>query len=507
MEKAEGTNASRGFSAGLKRLTRHSGVYAVGGAVNKAVGFVLIPLVTAYIGTLANYGVKEIAEVTLAVAAQILGINLLHGMTRFHADYESEEDRRKLVSTTALMLAASTGAAMLVGVFFAPTLARWLFGSEEYADAMRAVAAILFFNTLAQTGLRYLQILEQSQRYVIIQFVKLILEVGLKVFFLIALSMTYMGVILPVVIGEGILGLGALGFILWRERGAFSVPMAKRLIRYSWPLVISGLAMFILHQADRFVVNLYHGLGEVGLYGLAYKLGMMVNALLFDSFALIWFPFVFGIGDDERVKFTMRKVGSYFAFGTAFVSLGVALMSYEIVYFLADEKFRDASVTIPVIVLGYVLWSAYQITSTALYLKERTGLISIVTVLAALLNVGLNFAWVPEHGTIGAAWATVATFGALALGTWAVSERAFPVRYELVRVASPLLLAGALYWAGYSLIPDGSLAWTISCKTALWFSMPVILYVFGYFTAEERSRGFAFLKRRLGRILGSNRDS
>ncbi len=503
---SEEEQESRGFAAGLKRLTKHSSVYALGAAINKAAGFLLIPLVTAYIGSRANYGVKEIVEVTLAISGQLLGISLLHGMTRFYADYPDEADKRKLVSTSLILLVLSTGLAMAFGFVFAPQLAEVLFGSAEYADAMRATAAILFFQSLAQVGLRVMQILELSGRYVSLQLAKLVLEVGLKVLFLVGFSMTYMGVILPVVIGEAIVGGGTLAFILWKCRGAFSVPTAKRLIRYSYPLMLSGLCGFVLHQADRFFVVHYHGLDAVGVYGLSYKLGYMVNALVLDSFALIWFPFVFAIADEARAAFMIRKVASYFAFVVTFISLGLALFSYELVTVMAAPEFREAFVAIPLIVLGYLFWSAYQIVSTTLYLKERTGLIALLVLAAAMVNVSLDWLLVPSFSYIGASWATVATFAFLTLATWVVSERVFPIRYELGRIVTPVVFAVLLYLAGYFWIPDGSIAWTIGWKLLLCGAFPVVLYLGGYFTREERERGFGFLRRKIAAIGGKPTD-
>ena len=78
------------LTAALKRLTKHSVVYALGPAVHKVIGFLLLPLVTAWIGSRGNYGVVEMASVTLAVSAQVLGINLLQGMARYWAGYETE---------------------------------------------------------------------------------------------------------------------------------------------------------------------------------------------------------------------------------------------------------------------------------------------------------------------------------------------------------------------------------------------------------------------------------
>jgi O-antigen/teichoic acid export membrane protein len=323
----------------------------------------------------------------------------------------------------------------------------------------------------------------------------------LKVLFMVALSMTYMGVILPVVIGEALLGGGVLFYFLLRFRASFSFAMARRLVRYSYPLVLSGLAMFVLHQADRYFLIRYHGLDAVGLYGLSYKLGYMVNALVFDSFALIWFPFVFSIGNDQRVAFTIRKVASYFAFGVCLVSLFVGLFSYELVTIMAAETFREAHVAIPIVVLAYVFWGVYQVLSTALYYRERTWVVSILVVLAACLNVLLNLQFVPEYGYIATAWTTVAAFAFLMIATWICSERALSVQFELVRITAPIALALALYSLAYFVIPDGSLPWSVGCKLALTLAFPLLLFVGGYFTREERDRGLGFLGRHAGRIL------
>ena len=235
------------------------------------------------------------------------------------------------------------------------------------------------------------------------------------------------------------------------------------------------------------------------MYGLSYKLGYMVNALVFDSFALIWFPFIFGIKEEERVKFMMRKVLSYFTFGVSFISLGVALFSREVVYVMASEEFFEAHRAIPLIVLGYVFWAIYQITSTTLYLRERTGTLSMLVLIAAVANVVLNAILVPSFSYDGAAWATVGTFVVLAVSCWVVSEREMRVSYEIWRVLLPIVVGLGLYSLGY-VIPDGSIAWNLGLKAALCAAFPLILLTFGYFTKEERFRGFRWIGRRLAEL-------
>ena len=471
----------------LKRLTKHSIVYALGPAAQKAIGFLLLPLVTAYIGTTANYGVVEMAAVTLAVAGQLFGINLLHGMTRYHAEYASEEERGRLVTTCLILLAATTGTALGVALFFRETGAALLFGSSGYQDALVVVAAILFLQTLGQVGLRWLQILERSVAYGVLTTVKTALEVGLKVWLLVGLGLTFMGVLYSVLGGELAVAAGMTVWIVRRLGLSFSWPMAKRLIRYSYPLILSGLCMFVLHQADRWFVLRWHGQGEVGLYGLAYKLGSMANAVVFDAFGLIWFPFIFGVRDPEAVRRICRAVLTYLSLIMCFVSLALAVFSAEIVRVMAAHEFFESHRAMPVVVAGYLCWAVFQIVHTGFYLRERTGLVSALVGGAAALNLALNRILVPEHGYMGAAWATLATFAALAIASWVLAERLMPVGYEIRRVVVPIVLSALLFLASQRIPADLGAA-ALAAKAALVLALPAILRAGGYLRPEEKAK-------------------
>lgn len=472
--------------AALKRLGRHSLVYALGPAVQKLLGFALLPFVTVWIGTTANYGVLEIGSVTIAIAAQVLGINLLHGMTRFHAHYQTEDERDTLVSTTLLMLAASTGAALLLAWAFREPGARLLFDSSAHAPALVVVFAILFFQTIGQVGLRWLQVLERSVTYGIVTTAKLLLEIGLKVWLLL-LGLTYMGAFYSVLACEVLAALVVV-VVLVRKCGLrFSRPMALRLFVYSSPLFISGLCMFVLHQADRFFVQHMCGASEVGLYGLAYKLGTIGNAILLEGFGLIWFPFAFSLKSDEEVRSVTRKVLTYFHLAMCALTLSLAVFAREIVHAMAAREFHSAWPALSLVALGYLFWGLYQIVSTVFYRLERTWTVGVIACGAAVLNLVLNAVLVPRLGFMGAAWATLGTFAALALVTWIAAERVLPIGYEWRRIVWPSVLALGLFGLA-AVIPDWPLWATITAKLALIGLLPVILLVTGFLAPEEKRK-------------------
>lgn len=463
----------------LKRLTKHSAIYALGPAAQKVIGFLLLPLVVAYVGPTENYGIVDLSAVTIALAAQCLGINLLHGMTRYYPEYATERERGTLVTTCLLLLGATTGIAFVAAVVFAAGGAELLFDSREHAGALVVVAGILFLQTIGQVGMRWLQILERSVAYGVLTTAKTVLEIGLKVWFLVGLGLSFMGVLYSVLGGELVVAAGVLVWIVRRLGLSFSWPMAKRLLRYSYPLILSGLLMFVLHSADRYFVKEMRGLGDEGIYAAGYKLGTIANAMFLDAFGLIWFPYIFGVKDPEAVRTLCRKVLTYFTLVMTCVSLAIAVFSEEITAFLFKPEYLEGHRVIPLVLAGYVAWAMYQVVSTVFYVRERTLSITWLVGGAAALNLLLNAVLVSRLGYFGAAWATLGTFAALAAASWIAAERLMPVRYEIARVLLPLVLGVGLYLATLW-IPG----WP--AKAAAVAALPAALWFGGFIRREEK---------------------
>lgn len=492
----------------LKRLTKHSVLYALGPALHKAVGFLILPLVTVWIGTTEDMGVFEIASLTLVIAGQLLGLNILSGMTRYYYDYE-ERERGEVITTTLLLLMASTGAGLVVAYLFARPAALALFNSEEHADAVVALGGILFCQAIGLVGLRYLQVLQRPVAYGLLTTVKLLTEVGFKAWFMGFLGLTYMGMLYSVLVGEALLAAGTVIVLTATVGMRFSRAKARQLLRFSYPLILSGLSMFALHSIDRFVIRWhYDGTSEVGLYGVGYKVGSIVNLVVLEAFGLIWFPYVYSLRDRAQVREVSRAVLTYFCLLMTGASLATALFSTELVQVMTESKFWPSAEVVPVILLGYVLWGAYLVVSTTFYVEERTGIVSGVVLFAALFNLGLNFVLVPLLGVMGAAWATLITFAVLAALSWGISERLFPTGFEVRRVVLPAALAVGLYgasrflpeafdrfgttgWRGSSItfpLPTAHTLAVLAAKGGLLLAFPAVLAAGGFLSRRERSK-------------------
>jgi O-antigen/teichoic acid export membrane protein len=167
---------------------------------------------------------------------------------------------------------------------------------------------------------------------------------------------------------------------------------------------------------------------------------------------------------------------------------------------MADPKFFESHQAMPLIAGGYLAWAIYQVATTGLYIRQRTGTISILVALAAALNLGLNALLVPKLGYMGASWATLATFAALAVAAWTQAERAMPAGYDAKRVLLLVALAGLLYFASLR-IPDGSAPAGIALRALLVLLLPAGLWTGGFFRAEEKAELRSIVRGLAGPLL------
>jgi O-antigen/teichoic acid export membrane protein len=184
----------------------------------------------------------------------------------------------------------------------------------------------------------------------------------------------------------------------------------------------------------------------------------------------------------------------------ACASLALAVFAPEVTRAMADAKFFESHRAMPLVVGGYVFWAVYQVASTGLYVRQRTGALSILIACAAALNLCLNAVLVPRLGYVGASWSTLATFAALAVATWVTAERAMRVGYDAGRLALIVVVGAALY-AASAWVPDAAAPSGLAIRAAIVLLLPAGLWTSGFFRAEEKAEIRSILVGLAGPLL------
>jgi O-antigen/teichoic acid export membrane protein len=241
------------------------------------------------------------------------------------------------------------------------------------------------------------------------------------------------------------LGFGVLGFLLGMLAGAFLASIIgwwsirswldfshlhthwwPRLLKFGSPLIPVGMAMYVLNTADRWFIKYHHDERALGLYALASKFAALV-AMAITTFRQAWWPIAMDALQSEsgpRVYRTIARI--YICVGVCCIVLLTASSPYLVRLFATPEYYQSYSV-IGILAWSSVFYGFYLIGSGGIWKAEKTIVAPILAGGAALLNIGLNAWFVPEHGYMGAALATTLSFLLWNIFTVIVSEHLWRV--------------------------------------------------------------------------------
>ncbi len=470
----------------FKNLLKHSSVYGLGNIIGKIVGFLLIPLYTNYL-TPSQYGILELLDLVSYVLAMFLGLGIAQSTIRFYYEYDQLEDRKKVISSALFFSWGISLVTALVFSYFAPSISLLVFKNVQYANYLRIILFTLFFTLGTEVPLALLRSLEKSVLFTVISIARLVMSLSLNILFIVGLKWGILGVLLSGLITNGIVSSFLFFYTCHKMGLGFSWVKLKEMLGYGLPYVPGGVSMFIINFADRFFLQRFASLAEVGVYSLGYKFGMIINFLILSPFLQAWGPKRFELVKTAEAKNIFSVVLTYFWFVEIFCALGIAILIKDALRIMSPPEYFAAHKVVPLILLSYVLQGGYFCIQIGILLEKKTKYIAMITAICAASNLLLNFLLIPRLGMMGAALATLSSFAIMFMLNYFISNNIYYIRYELVRILKMFGLAIALYLASLTIsIERVSLSLIVNLVLALCF--PLILYPIGFYRAGEIER-------------------
>jgi O-antigen/teichoic acid export membrane protein len=430
----------------LRKIAKHSGIYGIGLISSKAVGFLMIPVYTRFLVP-GDYGILELLDLLTFFATNFATMGIEAAVFRFYAAYESEQDKEEVIATALLYV---TGGSFLcaLGLFIgAEPIARLVLGSAAVARYVRIVSLTFFFSNLCEVPLAYWRAQERSALYVSVGLARTVLGAASIAVALAGLKWGVSGVLYANLLSNAVAGVGLAGAVLYYLPKKVVLHKLREMLRYSAPLVISGLGSFVLVFSDRFFLRRYGDLTQVGIYALGYKLAMIVNLVVGGPFRLTWQWRQFELAKKENAKAVYAKIQVYQLLASVFVGLAVALLAKDALRILAPTTYWGASQIVPIIALCYILDNVRSVILSGVLIQRLTQLLIPIAVAAALTNIALNFLLIPRFLAMGAAVATLLSYLAYLAMAHFVAQRVYFIRYEYARNLAVLASAGIVYAA------------------------------------------------------------
>ena len=201
----------------IRQLGRHGLVYGIGMMLNKVVAFIMLPIYTRFL-TPSDYGLLQLVDMALEVLSIAAGSRLAAGIFHFYHKEDKEQARVAVLSTSMIIMGLTYLVVASVAFFFAPQISQLVLGGAEYAILVQLATARLAFESLIIVPMAYLQLGDKSVRYSLVNAVRMMLQLGLNILFVVFMGLGAEGVLLSGLIGTTTVGM-ILGVMFFREVG------------------------------------------------------------------------------------------------------------------------------------------------------------------------------------------------------------------------------------------------------------------------------------------------
>jgi O-antigen/teichoic acid export membrane protein len=376
--------------------------------LNKAIPFLLLPILTKYLSP-EEYGLLSIFLISISLYGAFIGMSVNTNISKnYH--HVTRDELAKIIGNVIFILLFTTL------FYFIFTVAIWSLLDEVFSIPVWLLLAVPFLAFMQMINNLNTTILRNEQRafmYGVFEVSKTVLVMGVTVFFLTALDFSWHSQIVGISVGSFIFCI--LGFIYMYKRNyitlAFDKEKIKSILHISVPLVPHVLGALIIAMSDRIFIEQMIGLEAVGLYAVGYSFGMIVM-IFTDAFIKAWSPWFYKIlaNPTESKKQKIVKYTYIYIIGLFVLAGAISVVAKFILPYFIDEKFYGASEFIFWIALGYAIRGVYQIFFPYLVHISRTAFLATSTVVAALINLLLNYLLIDMYGAIGAAYATAGAF-------------------------------------------------------------------------------------------------
>lgn len=407
--------------------------YFLSNIFTKAFGFLSIPLYTTILST-SEYGYLSTYNAWVSLLCVVMGLSLnsaLLAKARFHF----EEENRFQSSIISLSLLVAFAITSLTLVAFMAIYGR--------VDAMVFFALIQGYGTFIITFVLQKWVLDN--RYIlhsILSVLSAALPIGITCMIVdeFFLGRKYLSVIIPkaaVVIGLMVFFLAS---ILVQGKYYYDRSIWIWGVKYCTPIVFHSLSLTIMLQADRIMISNLYGYDEAGIYSFIYNVTLVVGVLIaaLENTWKTWFFKHYGLSMKQLIQ-ERSKLFILVAI------LGVSVYMFlapDIVQMLAPKQYQKQLLLVGLIAYAYIISFMYDFLVYVEYKMEATKNIAKASIIAATVNLVLNYFIIPIYGGIGAACTTCISY-ALQFCIHLLVVRKLDWGLYPLKMFSPFLLGGA----------------------------------------------------------------
>lgn len=466
--------------AGLSSLAKDTAIYGLSSIVGRFLNYLLVPLYTAKLSA-ASGGYGVITNVYAYTA--LLFVILTYGMetTFFRFSNKEGEDPRRVYPTILISVGFTSIMFMLLVLAFISPISSAM-GYADHPSYIWTMALTVALDAFQAIPFAYLRYKKRPIKFAALKMLFIVMNISLNLVFFLLLPALYESAG-----GEGIIGkiyspevgvgyafyinlfcTGSITFLFRKEltgfRYVFDRALLRRMLGYSWPILVLGIAGILNQTADKIIFPYVYKNADahtqLGIYGAASKIAMIM-AMITQAFRYAYEPFVFGKAKDKDNRDTYAKAMKFFVIFTLLAFL--AVIGYmDILKHLIGRDYWEGLKVVPIVMAAEIMMGIYFNLSFWYKLIDKTIWGAWFSGAGCLVLIAVNVIFVPRYGYMACAWGGFAGYGTAMLLSYFVGQKHYPINYPVGEImayaAVALVMTFIMRWSNASLSFWGAMA-------------------------------------------------
>ena len=453
------------MAVNLKSLAKDTAIYGLSSIIGRFLNYLLVPLYTHKLAA-AGGGYGTITNI-YAYTALVLVI-LTFGMeTTFFRFANKEGNNGEHVFGTALSYVSALSAVFLAVVLGGLAPISRAMGYGEHPEFIAFMAITVALDAFQAIPFAYLRYKRKAMKFAALKLAFIVLNIMLNIVAFTCFTPYEGNAFLINLICTSLITFAfyaELRAVKWNLDGK----LLRRMLAYSWPMVLLGIAGILNQTADKIIFPfVYHAADakeQLGIYGAVVKIAMIM-AMITQAFRYAYEPIVFGKGADSNNKEYYASAMRYFVIFTLLAFLSVVAY-IDVLKHLIGADYRQGLVVVPIVMAAEIMMGIYFNLSFWYKLTDRPIWGAYLSGIGCAVMIAVNVIFVPRYGYMACAWAGFARYGTSMLLSYVAGQHYYPIAYPIRASAGYVLLAVALF-AAMTMVDLGNTWINIAYRTVL----------------------------------------
>ena len=418
--------------ANMKSLAKDTAIYGLSSIVGRFLNYLLVPLYTHVISA-ANGGYGIVTNLYAYTA--LLLVILTFGMeTTFFRFANKEDENAHTVFSTTMGVVGILSVAFLIAVFAFIGPISDVLGYVDHPDYIQMMAVVVALDALQAIPFCYLRFQKKALKFASLKLLFIILNIGLNLLYFVVLGQSEVYYVFS-------LNLVCTGFItfffvpeLYRIHWSFDFRLLRRMLSYSWPILVLGIAGILNQAADKMIFPLVYpdhaeGVRQLGIYGACVKVAMIM-AMITQAFRYAYEPFVFAQSKDKDKNTTYALGMKYFLIFTLLAFLCVEAY-LPLLKYMVGASYWEGLRVIPIVMAAEIMMGVYFNLSFWYKLIDKTIYGAWFSLAGCIVLIAVNIIFIPQYGYMACAWGGFAGYATAMVLSYIVGQIKNPIPYPM----------------------------------------------------------------------------